>query len=56
MPQLLSLYSRAGEAQPLSPRAAATEAWAATARAPQQEKPAQWAARVPRLEGGPHSL
>ena len=41
VPQLLSLRSRAGEPQLLSPRATTTEAYAPRACAPQQEKPPQ---------------
>ena len=52
-PQLLSLRSRAGEPQLLSPRAATTEARAPRARAPQQEKPPQWEARTPQRRVAP---
>ena len=56
MPQLLSLYSRARESQPRSPRAATTEAWAPTAHALQQDEPPKWEAHTPQLESSPHSL
>ena len=61
VPQLLSLRSTACEPQPLSPRAATTEACAPRARALQQEKPPQWESlrtatksspRSPQLEKG----
>ena len=52
--QLLSLCSRAGEPQLLSPCAATTEAQAPRAGAPQQEKPPQWEAHSPQPESSPH--
>ena len=54
-PQLLSLRSRAHEPQLLSPRATTTEAHAARAQAPQQEKPPQREARAPQRRVAPAS-
>ena len=53
VPQLLSLCSRAHEAQLLSPQATTTEAHVPRARAPQQEKPPQWEACAPQLRVAP---
>ena len=52
-PQLLSLRSRALEAQLQSPQAATAEARVPRARAPQQEGPWQWEARAPQREVAP---